>query len=86
MAWEMVGMGGGWHGRWLAWEVVGMGGGWHRRWLAREVWVGSRGVASGGGTGDASGCRRHECTGGVSCDCGQVDGTEDTLWLILDGC
>ena len=73
-------------GRWSAWEVVGTGGGWHGRWLAQEVRVGSRGVASGGGTGDVSGCGRRECTGGASCDCGQVDGTDDTLWLISDGC
>ena len=73
--WEVVGTGGGWHG-WLAWVVVGTGG-WHGRWLTRDV-VGmgsARGVASDGGTGDVSGCGRHKCTGGVSCDCGQVDGT-----------
>ena len=23
---------------------------------------------------------------GASCDCVQVDGTKDTLWLIPDGC
>ena len=49
--------------------------------------VGSRGVASGGGTGDVSGCGRCECTGGASCDCGQVDGTKDTLadfrWVLI---